>query len=118
YRYHRSGENIDKINRASNSLGVFFDESFMLSYMIFRLFGAAIALFAFMPFAGIAALSFAGMAFAVIFIFDRYLFKQYLTLNKFGNHVASAVHDYVSNIESVITLRLEDRTVTEVTRRI
>lgn len=118
HREHHSGESISKINRATNSLGTYFDESFQLSYMIFRLIGANIFLFSFLPYAGWIALGTTVAAFVVLALFDRYLYKQYDTLNDFENAVASAVHDYVTNIGSVITLRLENRVLKEVKHRI
>ncbi len=42
HRQHHSGESIDKINRATNSLGLYFDDSFQVSHMVFRLIGAQV----------------------------------------------------------------------------
>jgi ABC-type multidrug transport system fused ATPase/permease subunit len=118
HRQHHSGESIDKINRATESLGEFLDQSFEVNYMLFRLIGSQIMLFCFMPFAGWVSVITTAVAFGVVYIFDRYLFGQYGVLNKNDNHVASALHDYVTNIETVITLRLERRTLNEVVLRI
>lgn len=118
HRQHHSGESIDKINRATNSLGQFLDDSFEVNYMFFRLVGSQIMLFCFLPFAGWVSLATTLVSFAVVLLFDRYLFSQYGALNKNDNHVASALHDYVTNIETVITLRLEDRTMNEVVSRL
>jgi ATP-binding cassette, subfamily B, bacterial len=117
HRQHHSGESIDKINRATGSLAYFFDEGFEISYMITRLFGSLIALFLFMPFSGAVAIATTVVAFVAVALFDKYLANQYTELNRFENKVASAVHDYVSNIGSVITLRLEERVEKEVLRR-
>lgn len=117
HRQHHSGESIDKINRATNALTNFYDSSFELSYMIFRMVSSLAALFWFMPFAGWIALGATVVACANVFLFDRYLSRQYDELNGMGNKVAAAVHDYVSNIVSVITLRVEGRVVGEVDRR-
>lgn len=118
HRQHHSGESIDKINRATSSLGQFLDDSFEVNYMLFRLVGSQVVLFCFMPFAGWVSLIATLLSFGVVFLFDRYLFSRYGTLNKNDNHVASALHDYVTNIETVITLRLESRTLDEVVNRI
>jgi ATP-binding cassette subfamily B protein len=118
HREHHSGESINKINRATNALGAFFDGSFEISYMLFRLVGAIVFLFYFLPYAGWIALGTTISAFVVLALFDRYLYRQYDTLNDFENSVASAVHDYVSNIGSVITLRLESKVLHEVKERI
>lgn len=117
HRQHHSGESIDKINRATVSLTTFFDNSFEVSYMLLRLVGSLTILFWFMPYAAWVALAATAAAFLNVYLFDRYLYDQYNQLNKFENKIASAVHDYVTNIASVITLRLENRVVQEVCRR-
>lgn len=117
HRQHHSGESIDKINRATQSLSLFFDSSFEISYMIMRLVGSLVVLFFFMPYSGAIAIATTALAFLNVYLFDRYLANQYSELNSFENKVASAVHDYVSNIGSVITLRLEERVGREVLRR-
>lgn len=118
HRDNHSGETIDKINRATAALYEFTGNSFMLVYMFLRLTSAHVLLFSVVPFAGIAALVTTCIAFALIFRFDRVLSEQYETLNTKETNVASAVHDYVSNMVTVITLRLESRVLTEVRRRI
>ncbi len=117
HREHHSGDSIDKVNRASNSLFEFFDTSFEIAYMFFRLIGSMAVLVWFMPGAGLISCVVTTVAIVVIFAFDKVLVKNYSTLNRFENSTASAVHDYVTNIISVITLRLEQRVHGEVSRR-
>lgn len=118
HRQHHSGESIDKINRAANSLGAYFDDFFEVSYMVFRLIGSQVMLCCFLPEAGFVALTITAIALILELWVHTYLSKIYDTLNRCENSVASAVHDYVTNIESVIMLRLESRTKNEVVRRI
>jgi ATP-binding cassette subfamily B protein len=118
HRRHHSGESIDKINRASVALGGFCEDSFEVIYMVLRLAGSLGVLFCFMPLAGWVAAATTVLAFGNIALWDRFLYKQYHQLNKSENHTASAIHDYVTNIGSVITLRLENRVLSEVKRRI
>lgn len=117
-RDHHSGDTIDKISRASNSLGAFFDTTFEKTYMVFRLFGPQVVLLCFMPVAGIISVVTAIIAFSLIYLFDQKLTLQYDSINKGQNRVASAVHDYVTNIVSVITLGLESSVLREVRNRI
>lgn len=117
-REHHSGESIDKINRATNAMSNFFQDTFEIIYMILRLGGTLVILFCFMPIAGWAALAATVLSLVTIALFDRILDRQYDELNVMDNRVASAVHDYVSNIVSVISLRLEKRTLDEVKRRV
>ena len=115
---HHSGQTIDKINRATTAMSNFFQDTFEIVYMVLRLLGTLVILFYFMPIAAAAALGATLLSLLIIALFDRILDKQYDELNIMDNHVASAIHDYVSNIVSVITLRLENRTLAEVLRRI
>ena len=116
-RNNHSGQNIDKINRATAALSDFFQGSFELVYMVCRLIGTLLILYWFMPFAAIATLITTVIACGTIMMFDRVLSKQYDELNKLANNIAAALHDYVTNIVTVITLRLENRTLKEVKRR-
>jgi ABC-type multidrug transport system, ATPase and permease components len=118
HRQHHSGESIDKINRAANSLGNYFDDGFQVSRMVFRLIGGQVMLCCFLPVAGLAALTITTIAAVLAIWFYTFLSKMYETLNRNENSVASAVHDYITNVESVIMLRLESRTTSEVARRI
>jgi ABC-type multidrug transport system fused ATPase/permease subunit len=118
HREHHSGESIDKINRASVALSEFFDNTFEVAYMLFRLIGAQIVLIWFMPIAGVVSFTIAATSVGIIFWFDKLLYKNYKELNKFDNSTASAIHDYITNIVTVITLRLEKRVLPEVLRRL
>jgi ABC-type multidrug transport system fused ATPase/permease subunit len=118
HREHHSGDSIDKINKAGQSLATFFDSSFEVMYALFRLFGTQVILYAFMPVAGFASTIASVISLTIIFKFDKILVKQYAELNRFNNRVAAAVHDYVTNIVSVITLRLELPVFREVTKRL
>ncbi len=118
HREHHSGDSIDKINRASVALSEFYDNTFEVAYMLFRLFGAQIVLICFMPAAGLVSFSIAALSVGIIFWFDRLLYANYRSLNQFDNATASAIHDYVTNIITVITLRLETRVLPEVQRRL
>ncbi|HMX44965.1 MAG TPA: ABC transporter ATP-binding protein [Candidatus Obscuribacter sp.] len=109
HRDHHSGDNIDKVNKASTALWRFFDESFDLLYMIFRLCGAVLVLLFFLPWVGVAALVATSLAAAIIVYFDRRLARVYMEQNLIENRAAAALFDYLSNVVTVLTLRLEKR---------
>ncbi len=117
HREHHSGESIDKVNRSSIALGQFFANSYEIAYMLFRFFGAQIILYCFMPSAGIIAIGTTILTIIIVYLFDRYLFQQFKAFNKFENRASAAVQDYLTNIDSVITLRLENRILQEVWAR-
>ena len=85
--------------------------------MICRLVGTLIILYYFMPMACLAVAVTSILAMYIIIRFDRVLSKQYDQLNAKQNYIAEAIHDYVTNIVTVITLRLQGRTLDEVKRR-
>jgi ABC-type multidrug transport system fused ATPase/permease subunit len=118
HRDNHSGENIAKMNRAGNALTGFAGHSFLIIYMLSRVVGTLVLLFYLVPVAGWIALLTSSITFAVIVFLDRTLSNYYDGLNENDNFVSSAVHDYVTNIVSVITLRLEKRTLKELNRRI
>jgi len=54
----------------------------------------------------------------VIIIIDRKLIRYYKELNTYGNKVSSTIFDYISNIITVVTLRLKKVVSKEVDKRI
>ena len=114
HKAHHSGETIDRITRASAALGSFAEGSFEALGLITRYVGAIIMLSLFMPVAGF----YIGLATCVILVaivlFDRWLIPLYDESNSKISKVAAAVQDYLTNITTVISLRLEDRVVREV----
>lgn len=118
HRDHVSGDVIDRVNRASSSLYEFTAGSFMVVNMILRFLGAQALLLWFDPVAGIVVTGTTLFVLAAVMLVDRTMYQQYGSLNRFENNVTSAVQDYLGNIVTVITLRLEGRLLEEVRRRI
>ncbi len=118
HKEHQSGDTIDKINKASTSLGDFFENTFEVIYMLLGFFGSQLILLCYMPAAAGMAIGATVLSLTTIVLFDRVLCSNYLKLNSFSNVVSAAVYDYVGNIVSVITLRLEERVTAEMRKRI
>lgn len=118
HRDNHSGDSIDRMNRAATALFEFSQTSFMLIYMFLRLGGALAILLWFSPAAGVATLVTTAATFGLVFAFDKVLYGHYRSINAFERRVASAVHDYVTNMATVLTLRLESRVLRETVRRI
>lgn len=117
HRKHHSGKNIDKIRRAATALLSFSSDIFVLVEIFATLGGAFILLYFIRPYAGIASFLVTFFAFAAVVVFDKILFKQYKGLNSFYGKTASAVHDYVSNVFTVLTMRFEKSAVREYLKR-
>lgn len=117
HKDHHSGQTINRIRKSTNALNEFLSNGFQLIEMMMRLVGSVIALFIIFPIAGFIAISISFIALLVVFLFDRVLLPQYEAINEREHHTASALHDYLTNIFTVISLRLEELTRTEVWKR-
>lgn len=114
---NHSGRTINRISKATNALFQFSQNSWQFVEMVVRPLGALVALFLILPEAALLAVLVSTLSLSIVFIFDRYLLPLYEQVNERDHHVASALHDYVSNIITVITLRLEALTQGELWKR-
>lgn len=117
HKAHHSGETIDQVAKATTALGDFAESSFEVISIVTRFVGGLAMLTWVMPWTGPAMLVLVGVALTVVVLFDRVLIKQYEEYNKRMNGVAAAIQDYLTNVATVISLRLEKRVAVEVDRR-
>lgn len=108
-QWHRdrvSGESIDKLNKGANAIYAFSSLLFQPVYMIVRLLGSFVALLFFMPIASLAAFLACGVAISVIIATDKYYIPMRREINRAEHKVSAQIFDFLSNITTVITLRL------------
>lgn len=117
HKTRHSGETIDQIAKASTALGDFAECGFEVTHILVRFIGAIAFLTWIMPWAGVAVIGFALVIGWVIVVFDRSLVAQYAIQNKKLNEVAASVQDYLTNVGTVISLRLEERVAREIDER-
>lgn len=117
HRDHHSGETIDQVARATTAIGDFAGRTFEVVHMLCRFFGALVILSLFLPWAGLAVSLVSIGVITAVFLYDRVLIAQYKQLNKSYNEIAAAVQDYLTNVATIISLRLEDRVGREITER-
>ncbi len=117
HKDHHSGQTINKMSKSTHAVYEFMANSWQFVEMIVRLLGSVIALFLLLPVAAFIAVGVSVVALIIVFLFDIFLLKSYEALNEKDHFVASALHDYVTNIITVITLRLEKLTQTELWQR-
>ena len=117
HKEHHSGETIDQIAKASGALGQFAESWFEVLHISVRFIGSVVILTWLMPYAGIFVIVVSTLIAVVIVCFDKYLVAQYDLFNKSMNRLASAIQDYLTNVETVISLRLEERVAVEVNNR-
>lgn len=108
HKENHSGDTIDKINRASGALEDFSSQfTFQIIYGIISFLGSIIILL-FIDFKiGIFTFLFSALTLFAISKIDKNLNKKYMELNKYNNKLSATIFDYISNIITVITLRLK-----------
>lgn len=117
HRDHHSGQTINRMRKSANALYDFLSNGYQIIEMVMRLIGSVMAIVFLFPIAGVIAVSICVLAIVVVFLFDRVLLPQYDEINEREHYTASAAHDYITNIFTVISLRLEELTRTELWTR-
>ncbi|MEK6918758.1 MAG: ABC transporter ATP-binding protein [Nanoarchaeota archaeon] len=119
HKDHHSGDTIDKINKGRGAITRFSQSyTFQIIYAIINLFGSAIIILFFDFKAAIAALIFSFLVLGIIVIIDKKLNKKYKEINKYENKASAAIFDYISNIITVVTLRLKKTVKKEINKRV
>jgi ATP-binding cassette, subfamily B, bacterial len=106
---HHSGATINRIRKAYEALKEFFENGFMYLYAITKFFSSFIAMLIFSPLFGGIGVLLGMLTVWVIFIFDKPFVKAVDETNEKEHVVSSTLFDSLSNINTVITLRLEKR---------
>ncbi len=104
---HHSGDTIDKIEKGTTGLHQFSEGTFEVIYGIAQLVGSYCMLTYFSPPAGIIVLVMILITAWITMGFDRVLVEQYKEINRAENEISQSVFDAVSNITTVIILRVE-----------
>ncbi len=110
-----SGDTIDKVNKASHALYTYLNGSFMVIQSIVSALGTVVVLWFFDLWISLGVFLFVAMALFVMYRFDKVLVPQYMRLNVFDNRIGAKVFDALSNITSVIILRIQSVIASSVT---
>ena len=106
---HHSGATINRIRKAYEALKEFFQNGFLYLYAITKFFSSFIAMLFFSPLYGGIGVLLGILTVWVIFKFDKPFVKAVDETNEKEHIVSSTLFDSLSNINTVITLRLEKR---------
>ncbi|MSR85470.1 ABC transporter ATP-binding protein [Candidatus Uhrbacteria bacterium] len=104
---HHSGDTIDKIEKGTNGLYQYSTRTFEVIESVVRLLSSFVILAYFNLHAGYI------VAFMVIFTmylimkFDKVLVNQYQQINRIDNSISAKIFDVISNVTTVIILRIE-----------
>jgi len=105
---HDSGDTIDKVNKATDSLFEYSKHTFNILRVFVKAIGTAGILIYFNLYIGLLAMFILVLAFIVIFNFDLELIPQYKLLNIFGNKSSAKVYDSISNVTTIKVLGIEN----------
>ena len=106
---HHSGAIINRIKKAYDALKNFFQNGFMYLHSFLKFAFALVAVVYFSPLFGAIAVAMGVGIVMIILRFDKPFIKSLDEVNEKEHIVSSTLFDSLSNIISVITLRLESR---------
>jgi ABC-type multidrug transport system fused ATPase/permease subunit len=104
---HHSGATINRLQKASGSLRSFFDRGFMFFHTITRFVFSVGAILYFSPLFGSIAVALGALTVWVITRFDKAYINALKEVTEKEHIVSSNLFDTLSNIRTVITLRLQ-----------
>lgn len=107
---HHSGNILTRINRASVALFRFAGDQFIYIETIIKFIGSmAFLLWISLP-VGLLTLLTCIISIAIVLLFDRILIPLYNEENEIDNRVGAVFFDYISNMTTILTLRLGELT--------
>ncbi|WP_205511813.1 ABC transporter ATP-binding protein [Longitalea arenae] len=104
---HHSGSTINRIRKAYEALREFFDKGFMYVHALAKMIFSVAAMLYFSPLFGSIGILLGIITIALIMKFDKPFIKTLDEVNEKEHVVSSTLFDSLSNIMTVITLRLE-----------
>jgi ATP-binding cassette subfamily B protein len=115
---HHSGNIITRVNRASTALHRFAEDQFIYIETIVKFFvSIGFLMWISLP-VGLISLVSCLFATLVVILFDRKLIPLYESENEVDNHVGAVFFDYISNMTTILTLRLGELTRSNLSQRI
>lgn len=105
---HHSGDTIDKIEKGTNALYRFSADGFEIVGPLVALVGSYVALMYFNIHSGYILLALTALTVIVTMAFDKVIVRDYKKLNRAENIISEKVYDALSNITTVVILRIEN----------
>lgn len=109
HKDHHSGSTINRINKAYNALKSFFQNGFVYLHALSKFVFSFGAMLYFSPIFGLIGVGLGVLTVYVILRFDRPFVKALEETNECEHAASSTLFDSLSNISTVIALRLEKR---------
>ena len=118
HQNHHSGDIITRINRACTALKKFAEEQFIYIETVIRFLISIGFLFWISIPIGCLSLLTCTLATVVVVLYDRKLVALYERENEAENHIGSGLFDYISNMTTILTLRLGGLTESNLVKRL
>jgi ATP-binding cassette subfamily B protein len=115
---HHSGNIISRINRATTALFRFAGDQFIYIETIIKFFASSFFLLWISLPVGLLSLLSCAISILVVLLFDRKLIPLYSKQNEIDNHVGAVLFDYISNMTTILTLRLGELTRSNLFQRL
>lgn len=104
---NHSGATINRLQKAYDALRGFFDKGFVYIYTLTKFVLSVVAILYFSPLFGSVAIALGVLNIFIISKFDKAFIKSFNEVNETERRVSANLFDTLSNIRTVITLRLE-----------
>ena len=115
---HHSGATINRVRKAYEALREFFDRGFMYINALSKFLFSVIAMLYFSPLFGSIAIFLGVITILVIRTFDKPFIRALEEVNEKEHIVSATLFDSLSNIMTVITLRLEKSMATGLMKKV
>lgn len=115
---HHSGDTIDRVEKGTGGLYSFSENSFLVISAVVQLIVSYAMLIYFSPSSAFIVLGMILISVWITVRFDRVIIGQYKQLNRYENNVSESVFDAISNITTVIILRVERLVFKAIVRKI
>ena len=115
---HHSGETINRVSKATAALKTFMTEGFEVIIAVVQIVVATVAILLLFPLSVAFMLVIGALVLWTVKKFDARLIRFQENINEREHDVSSLFYDYVSNIYTVITLRLEELSHKEFIKKI
>ena len=114
---HHSGDTINRINKAGRALFTFTQTQFVVIQSVVRLVISFAMLVWYSWWVALVSIITSALIMLIVRRFDRVLIPLVRKTNEREHHLNAGLYDYIGNIMTVLTLRLQSDTAAEIDRR-
>jgi len=117
HQTHHSGDTINRVKKASKALFDYAQEQYMVILLTVRSLSCIVLMAWYSWYVALSVVVICVLILWAVRKLDRRLVDLVNQANSSEHHLSAALYDYIGNIASVLTLRLQKRTGQEIDRR-